>query len=108
MRDGKGYCLSIGGKRLWVIMWLGCGYFVEQKAEYEVGIGDWSSGVCSSDLKCLLCPLAQDSDGRVTVAPETFPVKPAKPARPQRYGTIFWLEREIGRASCRESACQYV
>lgn len=24
---------------------------------------------------------------------ESYPVKPAKKARPQRYGTIFWLER---------------
>src|SRR3546814_12223710 len=72
-----------------------------------------------------LCPLAQDCDGRVTGAPETFPVKPPKPARPQRYGTIFWLERgrevllvrrapkgllggKIGREACRERWCQYV
>src|SRR3546814_1048257 len=55
---------------------------------------DLGQAICTARApKCLLCPLAQDCDGRVTGAPETFPVKPPKPARPQRYGTIFWLGR---------------
>src|SRR3546814_7223940 len=54
---------------------------------------DLGQAICTARApKCLLCPLAQDCDGRVTGAPETFPVKPPKPARPQRYGTIFRSE----------------
>src|SRR3546814_20875569 len=70
---------------------------------------DLGQAICTARApKCLLCPLAQDCDGRVTGAPETFPVKPPKTARPQRYGTIFWLERETGQAWGRDRGGQAV
>ena len=28
-------------------------FFFKQKTAYEIGTGDWSSDVCSSDLSCM-------------------------------------------------------
>ena len=28
-------------------------FFFKQKTAYEIGTGDWSSDVCSSDLTCM-------------------------------------------------------
>ena len=56
---------------------------------------DLGSAICTVRApRCLLCPLRADCGGFATSAPETFPVKARKKAKPQRYGTIFWLERE--------------
>src|SRR3546814_8274338 len=67
-------------------------FFVKQKAAYEMRISDWSSDVCSSDLDggrhCIAQP---DLDGLGLDRPG--------------YGV---LGHENGRASCRESVCQYV
>ena len=30
-------------------------FFFKQKTAYEIGTGDWSSDVCSSDLYCRCC-----------------------------------------------------
>ena len=36
---------------LWVVMvWVFFFFFFKQKTAYEIGTGDWSSDVCSSDL----------------------------------------------------------
>ncbi len=43
---------------------------------------------------CLLCPLRADCRATETGTPDRFPVKPAKRAKPQRYGTVFWIERD--------------
>src|SRR3546814_7464655 len=81
-------------------------------------ISDWSSDVCSSDLRitpdaragdfaqammdlgatictarnplCALCPLSDDCAGRSD--PAAFPVKPAKKARPERQGYVWWMQ----------------
>src|SRR3546814_7430521 len=81
--------------------------FFKQKTAYEMRISDWSSDVCSSDLR--------RNDAR--------PVAGASYARGLRYrpplrgggrgatgsGNAEGSEkREIGRASCRERVCQYV
>ncbi|HVI99099.1 MAG TPA: A/G-specific adenine glycosylase [Sphingomonas sp.] len=56
---------------------------------------DLGQAICTAKApKCLLCPLADDCAGRATGAPETYPVKAPKRARPQRYGTLFWLEHD--------------
>jgi A/G-specific adenine glycosylase len=44
--------------------------------------------------RCLLCPLRDQCAGYATGNPERFPLKTPKAARPQRYGTMFWLERD--------------
>src|SRR3546814_4712280 len=37
-----------------VLFCFGCFFFFKQKTAYEMRISDWSSDVCSSDLKLLL------------------------------------------------------
>ena len=34
-----------------------CIFFFKQKTAYEIGTGDWSSDVCSSDLNCVIYEL---------------------------------------------------
>ena len=38
--------------------------------------------------------LGEQCDGFASGAPEAFPVKARKPPKPQRYGTMFWAERD--------------
>src|SRR3546814_6056792 len=70
-------------------------FFFKQKTAYEMRISDWSSDVCSSDLR--------DADGERCAAPPTVG-EPAEEPRPDGSHD----EGEIGRASCRERVCQYV
>jgi A/G-specific adenine glycosylase len=63
--------------------------------DFAQAMMDLGSAICSPKRpKCLLCPLAAGCAAHAAGEEEAFPVKPAKKARPQRYGTIFWLERE--------------
>src|SRR3546814_17376745 len=90
-------------------------FFFKQKTAYEMRISDWSSDVCSSDLRD-----QTDQDRPQNSKPVSFgegpqarlemhsrppitriPRRPrSRPARRRR--------RPIGRASCRERVCQYV
>src|SRR3546814_8612862 len=92
-------------------------FFFKQKTAYEMRISDWSSDVCSSDLggqRSLFqqnwVPVAatgQDESTPILIAgigdPVGDPVDTAK-----WFTDLDELEREIGRASCRERVCQYV
>src|SRR3546814_2012051 len=100
-------------------------FFFKQKTAYEMRISDWSSDVCSSDLKRLrdltgVSPLllgmldAEDPE----VVWYGSPAANAQPERPgltveqkreilQKVVTVR-LYRELGRASCRERGCQEV
>ena len=61
--------------------------------DFAQAMMDLGSGICTPRApKCLLCPIRAACDGFAGGAPERFPVKAARPAKPQRYGTIFWLE----------------
>ena len=67
-------------------------FFFKQKTAYEIGTGDWSSDVCSSDLSWKQEVKAASPNVR---KPWTLP------------GTALKLRAgvngaEIGRASCRE------
>jgi A/G-specific adenine glycosylase len=63
--------------------------------DFAQAMMDLGSSLCTSrDPKCLLCPLRGDCRGHALGTPAAFPVKPRKAAKPQRYGTIFWLERD--------------
>src|SRR3546814_10628821 len=97
-----------------------CFFFFKQKTAYEMRISDWSSDVCSSDLRP-----SKDFRyyiGLVYVNVESNLIAAA-------YTTLVFLVRllvlcltlplflmaafvglvdEIGRASCRERVCQYV
>ena len=63
--------------------------------DFAQAMMDLGSGVCTvRKPRCLLCPVAQDCRGRVAGDPERLPVKRVKPPKPQRHGTIFWLQRD--------------
>src|SRR3546814_1800862 len=44
---------------MWIVVFV-LFFFFKQKTAYEMRISDWSSDVCSSDLKCGLVPIATD------------------------------------------------
>lgn len=47
---------------------------------------------CPRNPACGICPLSEGCAARLTGAPETYPRKAAKAPKPERKGTIFWLE----------------
>ncbi len=62
--------------------------------DFAQAMMDLGATICTArSPRCLLCPLRESCAGFATGAPEAFPVKAKKPAKPQRYGTIFWVER---------------
>ena len=63
--------------------------------DFAQAMMDLGATICTPrNPRCMLCPLAAACDARATGTQERFPVTPAKKPRPQRYGTIFWLERD--------------
>src|SRR3546814_7709669 len=99
-------------------MYLCVCFFFKQKTAYEMRISDWSSDVCSSDL-FLARPALPDDQHR----PVEFGGAPGLLDRIQKGQRLadelgiflhaqlmvkFPTFRQIGRASCRESVCQYV
>ena len=63
--------------------------------DFAQGMMDLGATICTFRApRCLLCPLRSECRAYAEGAPERLPVKAAKKARPQRYGTIFWLERD--------------
>src|SRR3546814_10441121 len=72
-------------------------FFFKQKTAYEMRISDWSSDVCSSDLKAVA--IDRGAGVRVEMVKHGF----------ERIadGGLVPVEK-IGRASCRERVCQYV
>src|SRR3546814_10510401 len=74
-------------------------FFFKQKTAYEMRISDWSSDVCSSDLK--VRPVA----GAVPARKDPFQEAAESVVR---FENVERYVREIGRASCRERVCQYV
>src|SRR3546814_2492773 len=87
-------------------------FFFKQKSAYELRISDWSSDVCSSDLRGLC---GHDQIGLIVFAIGSANLDLRLVG--QRGGDIFdraansvaAIERaQIGRASCRERVCQYV
>ena len=63
--------------------------------DFAQAMMDLGSAICTPRApKCLLCPLRDGCAGQASGDPEAFPAKKAKAAKPQRYGTIFWLERD--------------
>src|SRR3546814_1383943 len=82
--------------------------YVKQKTAYELRICDWSSDVCSSDLRdssqASSLPPAARQAGRLAGRDPA-----ARGDRHQRRRQLCDLAApQIGRASCRERECQYV
>ena len=67
----------------------------DRAGDFAQAMMDLGSGICTTRApKCLLCPIRAFCEGFAQGAPERLPVKAKKAAKPQRYGTIFWLERD--------------
>src|SRR3546814_5925377 len=87
-------------------------FFFKQKTAYEMRISDWSSDVCSSDLRRVdgehaerLAPGARSGDLHAgDVDPGVAELAPVHRDDP---GPVL-VGHQIGRASCRERVCQYV
>src|SRR3546814_6495609 len=77
-------------------------FFFKQKTAYEMRISDWSSDVCSSDLRVHEFFAAADE----AAAGAGLALILARLAAGE--APLLWLRTEIGRASCRERVCQYV
>ncbi|GGB28627.1 A/G-specific adenine glycosylase [Sphingomonas metalli] len=64
--------------------------------DFAQAMMDLGATICTPRRpRCLLCPLREDCRAFAAGDPERLPVKAAKKARPQRHGTIFWLERPV-------------
>src|SRR3546814_7035514 len=94
-------------------------FFFKQKTAYEMRISDWSSDVCSSDLKIWnafrLVKSWELNDEKASAAD----LKVAKWFESKFNSVLIEIEGhfdnyrlsdalKIGRASCRERVCQYV
>src|SRR3546814_4994344 len=96
-----------------------CCVFIKQKTAYEMRISDWSSDVCSSDLRGVGLP---EMERRPALAlqrdPNVFEQRKVgehrgdlkRPHQPLTgdVGRTGPGDLQIGRPSCRERACQYV
>src|SRR3546814_3495617 len=79
-------------------------FFFKQKTAYEMRISDWSSDVCSSDLKVA----SAMSIILVIISIALVAVKGLNLGIDFVGGQSVRVEFKIGRASCRERVCQYV
>src|SRR3546814_4641191 len=92
-------------------------FFFKQKTAYEMRISDWSSDVCSSDLRHVGLVQPREEPLRKLGSPEEV-LRIRLAERAQALVRIALIHRsnacdragfeEIGRASCRERVCQYV
>ncbi|MDP4575761.1 A/G-specific adenine glycosylase [Qipengyuania sp. G39] len=63
--------------------------------DFAQAMMDLGSSICTArDPKCLLCPLADECEGRKTGDPARLPVKAPKKAKPLRKGRAWWIERD--------------
>src|SRR3546814_5186322 len=84
-------------------------FFFKQKTAYEMRISDWSSDVCSSDLRILLQMAERCVAGAEIVQRDPHARRRQAVQRPLNlFGAPAQENGQIGRASCRERVCQYV
>src|SRR3546814_1036496 len=93
-------------------------FFFKQKTAYEMRISDWSSDVCSSDLLAKGCVSTAWAYGLLSgITGTALGLPSAMTELSFRTGKELFCSAsavsgtavaEIGRASCRESVCQYV
>src|SRR3546814_13504317 len=85
-----------------------CFFFFKQKTAYEMRISDWSSDVCSSDLRADVAPVV-DQEAAIDQSSVVVFLREGKRAEMDP-DAIFRRcgAHAIGRASCRERVCQYV
>src|SRR3546814_4683084 len=82
-------------------------FFFKQKTAYEMRISDWSSDVCSSDLRELQ---RRVDEARLAIGRERNRPALTNANAESLVAQSFRdsLSTKIGRASCRERVCQYV
>src|SRR3546814_6886293 len=101
-------CISL----LFVLLVCSCMFyffFFKQKTAYEMRISDWSSDVCSSDLRQKQRKHAarqRQRNCRVDRNRLTHAAQCQK--QDAEDGGEDDRDHQIGRASCRERVCQYV
>src|SRR3546814_5142722 len=101
-------------RRCYSVVYLQCYYvffFFKQKTAYEMRISDWSSDVCSSDLRKNSNSPAQQITGAPQCAPPEFlhwTQTAAAHDAASICGRSLAAACAIGSASCRERVCQYV
>src|SRR3546814_6550584 len=97
-------------------------FFFKQKTAYEMRISDWSSDVCSSDLKLATADERAGVEARghrqrmlqldVLLGPDRRPERKRRAHRVLQRDDAGLRhphrQRDIGRASCRERVCKYV
>src|SRR3546814_4749840 len=85
-------------------------FFFKQKTAYEMRISDWSSDVCSSDLKRQILQRNLASEVNVLAGLLHRLARQSWLTRDFTFGALrlALIEVEIGRASCRARVCQYV
>src|SRR3546814_7375734 len=99
-------------------------FFFKQKTAYEMRISDWSSDVCSSDLIARVGLAAELGDPAAQALPQCacdvvtvereerdeveHPDEEVEAGDQHEQHHRLLLDREIGRASCRERVCKYV
>ncbi|WP_375420380.1 A/G-specific adenine glycosylase [uncultured Sphingomonas sp.] len=67
----------------------------DRAGDFAQGMMDLGSSICTTRTpRCLLCPLRDACTAFAEGDPAGLPVKPRKAAKPQRFGTIFWLEHD--------------
>src|SRR3546814_2167215 len=98
-----------------VLLWMSAFvFFFKQKTAYEMRISDWSSDVCSSDLRGQR--VEQLGMARGAMEHRGHLGRPLEAAHAHIFAGVAVLKivvvvvfgQEIGRASCRERVCQYV
>src|SRR3546814_4994479 len=98
-------------------MWVVCAcvlFFFKQKTAYEMHISDWSSDVCSSDLDSVVTQVQKELkergyyDGSIDGKTNAKTRAAAMRFQAGTGASSGDVQREIGRASCRERGCQYV
>src|SRR3546814_6733960 len=91
----------------------------KQKTAYEMRISDWSSDVCSSDLRQCghyrVTLVTDHGKTRTRIKIEFFVHDPKVTGMIEHTldtdNSILYVkpdDKQIGRASCRESECKYV
>src|SRR3546814_7341267 len=85
-------------------------FFFKQKTAYDMRISDWSSDVCSSDLKAPGMCVCPGKFGIPTPGVTLGMWTPTHTVTSTRNAFCFpELDmQQIGRASCRARVCQYV